>query len=295
MTLLQNEKEVIALMRLIDDPDLEIFEMVSQKLLTYGTGIIPKLEQLWGFTDSSIMTDRIEYLIHQIYFQQLQTELIKWTQNSAPSLLEAGILIAKYRYPDLDKELILHQFELMRRNIWLELNNSLSPLEQINIVNSIVFNFFRFKGHELSELNPEHFFLNKTIDNKHGNAYTIGIIYLSLCEQLDIPIFAIDLPHQFVMAYFEHNYSFMDLNESNAIQQLQLFIDPINGIVYNKKDIETFLIKNEQPEKINNLKALDKNDFFALMLKSLSHTYYETRAFDLADEIESLIILLNKG
>ncbi|HTO17303.1 MAG TPA: transglutaminase family protein [Edaphocola sp.] len=294
MNVLQNEKEIVALLQLIDDPDQEVFDLVTQKLLTYGTGIIPKLEQLLNFSETSLMEGRINFLIHQINYFQLQTDLIKWSQKEFPSILDAGILIAKYQYPEMDKENVLHQFELMRKNIWLELNNFLSPLEQINIINSILFNFFRLQGHELNELNPDHFYINKTIESKHGNAFTIGILYLSLCELLDVPIFAIDLPNQFVLAYFEHSFSFLDTEEKKLIPQVQFFIDPINGIVYNKKDIENYLTQNERPELFNSLKALDSRDFIALMLERLALTYSEKGDYDNASDLQNLILLLQK-
>ena len=44
-------KEIAALLRLIDDPDDEVFDTVSNKILNYGRAIIPNLESLWEHTE----------------------------------------------------------------------------------------------------------------------------------------------------------------------------------------------------------------------------------------------------
>lgn len=286
------DSEIIALLQLVDDPDPEVFDLVAQKILGYGAMVIPHLEQLWEFADSTLAQERIEDLIHQSYYLQLQQDLIHWTKQEKPALLDAALLIAKYRYPDLDKEQVMHQFELMRRNVWLELNNFLSPLEQINIINGILFNFFKLQGHELTEHNPDHYFINFTIDSRQGNAFTIGILYMSLCEMLDVPIFAVDIPNQFVMAYFDHVYSFNDESEQKAISQLQFFVDPTNGMVYNRNDIMMYLKKNGRLEAFEQLAPIGCRDFIALFLESLADTYSNIGEMDKATEIESLIPLL---
>lgn len=293
-TKLKLDNEIIALLQLVDDPDPEVYDVVSQKILAYGTAVIPHLEQLWEFADESLAQTRIEELIHQAQYQQLQTELLRWAKLEKPSLLDAGLIISKYRYPELDKEMVLHEFELMRRNIWLELNNFLSPLEQINIINGIIFNFFRIHGHELTVHDPKHFFISEAIESRQGNAFTIGILYMTLCEMLDVPIFAIDVPNQFVMAYYEETYSFLDDDQRQGVVQLQFFIDPINGMVYSRNDIKMYLRKHGKTDIEKSFRPLDNHDFMRLMLQSLANTYSNLGDGEKAIEIESLISLLLK-
>ena len=44
---MQENKEISALFHLIDDPDEEVFNTVSEKIVSLGRGIIPNLENLW--------------------------------------------------------------------------------------------------------------------------------------------------------------------------------------------------------------------------------------------------------
>ncbi|MEI9933362.1 MAG: hypothetical protein WDM71_00550 [Ferruginibacter sp.] len=40
-------KEITALFHLIDDPDQEVYNTISDKIISFGKGIIPNLENLW--------------------------------------------------------------------------------------------------------------------------------------------------------------------------------------------------------------------------------------------------------
>jgi hypothetical protein len=96
----QNSKEITALLRLIDDPDEDVFGTVAEKLLHYGREIIPNLEQLWEVTLDESVQERIEFLIHRVHFQDLQQELFEWSHSKNPELLRGAILVAKYQFPD---------------------------------------------------------------------------------------------------------------------------------------------------------------------------------------------------
>src|SRR3954468_15004329 len=155
----QNSKEITALLRLIDDPDEDVFDTVAEKLLKYGREIIPNLEQLWEVTLDESVQERIEFLIHRVHFQDLQQEFFEWSHSKNPELLRGAILVAKYQFPDLNIPSILSQFDQIRRNIWLELNSYLTPLEQVNVFNSILYNYYKMQGHELTEREPKYFFI----------------------------------------------------------------------------------------------------------------------------------------
>ncbi len=113
-------------------------------------------------------------------------------------------------------------------------NSYLTALEQVNVFNSILYNYYKLHGHELTDRDPKYFFINQVLESKQGNAYSIGILYLALCELLDIPIFAVDVPRQFVFAYIDTLHHFYS-TDSEGIQQIQFYIDPMNGIVYTQK------------------------------------------------------------
>jgi len=286
-------KQITALLHLVDDPDLEVFDTVASQLLSYGKQIIPNLEQLWEVTEDEAVQHRIEVLIHRALFTELQHEFAAWSKEDKPSLLQGAILLAKYRYPELNAKLIRTQFEQMRRNIWLELNHYLTPLEQINVINSILYNYYKLQGHEITERRPDYFFINYLLESKHGNAFSIGILFLSLCELLDVPVQAVPLPRQFVMAYFDSLYHFLSPDE-DPIQQIQFYIDPVNGMVYTQNDVDVYLKKINAGESEQYFEPMDNREIICRMIGELSLSYDYTNEPDKAEELKQLIMVIKK-
>jgi regulator of sirC expression with transglutaminase-like and TPR domain len=285
---MQSSKEISALLRLIDDPDNEVFDTVAEKLINYGREIIPNLEQLWETVGDEVVQERIEQLIHRVHFQDLQQEFLEWSKATQPDLLRGAILIAKFQFPDLNVPAILSKFDQMRRNVWLELNNYLTPLEQINVFNSILYSYYKLQGHELTDRDPKYFFINQVIESRQGNAYSIGILYLALCEVLDVPLFAVDIPRQFIFAYIDTLHSFFSLDKE-GVQQIPFFTDPTNGMVYTQKDVETYLKKINAPSKESYFRPLLTRQIIFKMMEELALCYRYRREESKAQEIEQLM------
>jgi hypothetical protein len=288
---MQSTNEISALLRLIDDPDDEVFDTVSEKLLNYGKEIIPNLEQLWETVEDEEVQERIELLIHRVHFMDLEHEFMEWARSRQPELLRGAILVAKFQFPDLNVPAILSKFDQMRRNVWLELNNYLTPLEQINVFNSILYSYYKLQGHELTDRDPKYFFINQVIESRQGNAYSIGILYLALCEILDVPVFAVDIPRQFIFAYIDTLHNFFSLDKE-GVQQIQFYVDPTSGMVYTAKDVETYLRKiNATPNESHHRPLLTKQIIFKMM-EELSLCYRYRREDSKADEIEQLMRII---
>lgn len=289
---MKQTKEIKALLQLIDDPDDEVYDTISEKIVHYGKEIIPNLESLWEHTEDEQLQERIELLIHRVHFQDLQEEFLEWSRSKRPELLRGAILVAKYQYPDLNIPSVLSQFDTIRRNIWLELNNYLTPLEQVNVFNSILYNYYKLQGHEITERDPKYFFINQVLDSKQGNSYSIGILYLTLCELLDIPVFAMNVPRQFVFAYIDTLHHFFVNDETGGVQQIQFFIDPLNGMVYTQTDVNTYLKKINASDKEIYFKPLDTKEVIYKMLEELALCYRYKKELHKADEIQQLMNIL---
>lgn len=265
-------KEISALLQLIDDPDQEVFNTVADKILDYGPRIIPNLESLWEETPDEDIQERIEMLIHGVHYRDLQTELIQWSKESDPDILRGALLVARYRYPGLSTENILYEIDKIKRNIWLELNNYLTPLEQINIMNSMIYSYFGIKGAEISYGRPNQFYINHVVESRKGNAISIGIIYQTLCKQLDIPVNAVNIPKQFILGYFTQP---LDVPLVTDIQKesIQFFIDPLQGQIYTIKDVETYLKRMNIPQEETFFLPYDSKEIIRLLLRELAKCY----------------------
>jgi len=288
---MQSNREISALLRLIDDPDAEVYDTVANRLINYGREIIPNLEQLWEVTEDEDVQERLELLIHRVHFEDLQEDFVTWSNASHPELLRGAILVARFQFPELNVPAILTQFDQLRRNVWLELNNYLTPMEQVNVFNSILYNFFKLQGHELTERDPKYFFINQVLEGKQGNSYTIGILYLALCEMLDIPIFAVDVPRQFIFAYIDSLHNIFDPGELGN-PQIHFFIDPISGMVYTQKDVDSYLNKLSATERDTYFAPILNKRIIYKMMEELALCYRYRKEDQKAEEIQQLMRLI---
>lgn len=292
-----SENEIRALLVLLDDPDNEVYSTVAGKIVEQGTQIVPVLEQLWEVTPDVVTQERIEELIHRVHFQDLQRDLLEWSKSDHPELLRGAILVARYQFPQLNVAPLLNQFDQIRKNVWLELNGYLSPVEQVNVINSILYSFYNLKGHELTEREPRYFFINQVLESKQGNNYTIGIIYLALCEALDIPLFAVEIPRQFIFAYMHLLPQVFSAGNPLSMGRPQFYVDPLAGMIFSQKDVDAYLKKiNARDKDAYFLPMLNKRIIYKMM-EELCLCYRYKREEDKAEDILQLmrIVAANQG
>ena len=70
-----NKHELKALISLLDDPDVEIYRELEDKLITCGPEVIPLLEQSWETSFDVLLQGRIEQIVHKIQFNEVKTDL----------------------------------------------------------------------------------------------------------------------------------------------------------------------------------------------------------------------------
>lgn len=286
-----NQKEIHALLHLVDDPDGEVFEVVAGRLLDYGKEIIPQLERLQERIEDSSVQLRIESLINRALFKELFIDFSGWAKKKDAVLLEGALIIAKHCYADFDQKLLFSEIQQIQKNIWLELNHYLSPLEEVNVINSILYSYYKMKGEENVNKLPDCFSLNYLLEQKKGNSFSIGILYLIICEGLDIPVFAVDLPRQFILGYFDSLYHFRSPH-SHPIQSIQFYIDPVNGMVYTQNDVKVYLNKIKASSSEGYNRPLNNKEIIFKMLEELAITYNLHSEPDKKQQIKQLQELL---
>jgi regulator of sirC expression with transglutaminase-like and TPR domain len=287
---MENSKELSALFLLIDDPDEEVFDAVSQKIVDYGKPVIPNLEHLWETTPDEQTQERIELLIHRLHYRDLTEELRQWNVSGHHDLMNGALLACKFQYPDLSDTPVKQELEKVRRNIWLELNNYLTPLEQINIVTSILYSYYGLKGNETNYKEANEFLLHKTLEVKRGNQISNGILYLMLCEMLDIPVRAVNIPKQFIIAYFKPGYS--EENLPNPFHKIEFFIDPTSGQVFTHQDVDNYFKRVAMPPIGTYFKPQSNKKVIRQLLEEFSKCFESEKELHKKNELLDLCKLL---
>ncbi len=289
---LKENKEIAALLHLIDDPDEEVYHTVCDKIISLGKDIIPNLENLWEQTINEEVQERIETMIHKLHFRDLTASFSEW-KSAAGGLLQGAIHTARYHYPEIQEKEVLQEAEKIRRNIWLELNNFLTPLEQVTVISSILYNYYKLQGVEIAYSQPEDFLINKTLETKKGNAISNGILYLVFCELLDIPVRAINIPRQFILAYIDPQMEILNPMAHNS-EKIKFYIDPLNGQVYSHKDIENYFKRISVPPTTSYFRAMNNKQLIQFLLEELSKCFDNDRNQYKREELLLLVKLLDE-
>ena len=282
-----NEKEIEALIKLLDDPDPNIFEHIENKLLSYGNEVIIYLENAWEKSFDAILQERLENLVHKIQYQNVKEDLALWYQSGGFDLLRGFLIINRYQYPDLNEQKIINQLEAIKRDVWLQMMHEASPVEKVKLINHILYNVYGFSGNTTNHQDPKNSFLSEVLESKKGNQISLAIIYSIIAQKLDIPIFGVNLPQHFILAYID------DLEKTADDNGILFYINVFNkGYIFGKRDIDQFLRQLKiSPEKFF-YEPCSNTDILKRVIRNLMSSYEKAGAIEKVKELQQLLKVL---
>jgi regulator of sirC expression with transglutaminase-like and TPR domain len=232
-------------------------------------------------------------IIHRLHYADLVTDLTEWRDSAYHDLLFGALLVARFQYPDLQTSPVIQEIEKIRRNVWLELNSFLTPLEQANVISSIVYNYYNLKGGEVGYTNPDDFFIHKVLQKRKGNTLSNGILYLVLAELLAIPVKAINIPRQFVLAFFNEDYDAATFS-GNPQRKIHFYVDATTGQPFTHKDVENYFKRISVPAASSYFKPLNAVKVIQILLQELACCFDSPQKLYKRDELLQLAALLNR-
>jgi regulator of sirC expression with transglutaminase-like and TPR domain len=282
-----DEKEIASLIKLLDDPDPEIFSHIEERILSYGSEAIGFLESAWEQSLDTILQERIENLVHKIQYQNVREDLALWYQSGAFDLLRGALIINRYQYPDLNEQKIINQIEAIKRDIWLQMMYEASPVEKVKLINHIFYNIYGFSGNTSNHKDPQNSYISQVLESKKGNQISLAIIYAVIAQKLDIPIHGVNLPQHFILAYEDEQEK---QNEENGIL---FYINVFNkGYIFGKRDIDMFLKQLQiQPEKYF-YEPCSHTEIIKRVIRNLISAYEELGSTEKVKELIGLLDVL---
>ncbi len=236
-----NVNEIASLINLLDDPDENIFQHVQDKLIQIGVEAIPYLERSWEENKyTGLFQVRIETLIDTIQFNQIIADLSGWN-NSEKNILDGWILLTKWQFPGINESIIKGKIEEIKNDIWIEIKGKQTAQEKILTFNKVFYTNYKFQGNTKNYHSPINSFIHTVLETKHGNPLSLAILYSTIAQMLHIPIYGVNLPNHFILAYVESDLrsnDFKNLNRKDILFYINAFS---NGSILNEKDIHSFL------------------------------------------------------
>jgi regulator of sirC expression with transglutaminase-like and TPR domain len=294
------ENEIKALVNLLDDTDKEVLQHVKSKILSYGEEIVPMLEDLYLESEKPIR-EKLDVLIYQLQNKNLSYQLEKWANSGAYDLLEGIYHINKIGYPNLKKKDLEGPIDKIKLDIWLELHNTTNPMDQVRVINHVLYQVNRFKGDpgHLKEIDSN--FLNKVLELRTGNPVSLGIIYCIVAQMLNIPVFGVNLPHYFIIVYKElvnkpdpdqqpNKSQFM--NPKSAGEELFYINAFNNGTIFSRWNIDRFLKQLNLEPRSHYYKPCSNIEIALRVLRNLNQAYEKRKNYTKQKYVNSLIAIL---
>jgi len=245
------DNELHALIALLDDPDQEVFNAVSENIINHGLSVVSMLEKTWESSSSELAQRRIELLIHTIQLNGTIDNLRNWVKSGAVDILEGAYYLSLYQYPETQYSNLEKFIDRIRKDAWIELNENLTALEKVKILNHIFYDIHGFSSNTSNFFAPQNCYINQVIETKKGGPISLAILYSTVAQRLGLPIYTVNLPKNFILAYKDR---FRTATSEDPKDSILFYINPFNrGSILGRREIEHFLSQqNIEP----------KDDFF---------------------------------
>jgi regulator of sirC expression with transglutaminase-like and TPR domain len=282
-----NPIELKSLIRLLDDPDGEIYEHVHERLLSAGPEVIDYLESAWEEAFDPIQQERIANLVHEIQFGIVKKDLQLWYHGGAFDLLQGVLIINRYQYPDLDEQKVINQIEAIKRDIWIQMMNEASPAEQVKLINHVFYSIYGFSGNTTNHQDPQNSYISQVLETKRGNQISLAIIYSIIAQKLDIPVYGVNLPQHFILAYLDETM------QSEFEGGILFYINAFNkGFIFGRRDVDMFLKQLNLKFDKQFYEPCSNTDIIKRVLRNLISAYEHLGSAEKVAELNELLSIL---
>jgi regulator of sirC expression with transglutaminase-like and TPR domain len=288
------ESKVKVLVTLLDDPNEEVFLEVEKALHQLPVDVVPELEKAWETSSDEILQNRLMNVIHFIQFNDIKNELKRWKLQPDADLLYGVFLIAKYQYPDLSYSIISEKINALRRDIWLEMHDHLTSLEKVRVINHVLFDLHGFTRNNSHYFAPANNFINDVLETKNGNPLSLSVIYSVLCQRLGLPVYGVNLPKNFILAYMDDEV--IGRETPQKLSAVLFYINPINkGAVLGRREIDTFLTQYNIKKEEEYFYPCKNSEIVIRLLTNLVSAFDALEQHNKSVEINELLQLMKSN
>lgn len=291
-------KEIHALIQLLDDSDEEVVAIVERKLLDEGAIFVPQLEEIWLENQYPLLNARIEEIIKRFQKQSLLNDIDLWlNKKESGTALEAWVLASRVQYPGLKLGMIRAHLNQLKIDAWVKMGGVKNPIDQIQILNHVFFEIYGFKGNNDNYHHPDNSIVARVLETKLGNPISLSILYMSVAHDLGLPLFGVNLPQHFVLAYCrlkmplndQGNYSKENLHILN-VEKVNFYVNAFSkGQIFSRESIDAFLKVIKVNPQSTFYEPCDNLEIFRRILRNLHFAYSEQQNTEKQQDIQDIM------
>ncbi|RLD91647.1 MAG: hypothetical protein DRJ09_00535 [Bacteroidetes bacterium] len=284
-------KSLQALISMVDDPDDRVYSSLKSRLLSYEEDALPPLKEAWMAATDLLVVSRLGELLDEINFRLIYNELKAWLLEGSKGLTKVMFLVNRLGDKNFDDTLYQSKIELLFKDAWLEMNENLTALEQIKVLNHIFFSIHHYNSNPDINDVVDDFFIARLMDTKEGNATSMGLLYLSIARYLKLPVYGVNLPGHLILAYVDDRFKLKD-QDSYSRDDVLFYINPFNsGTVFTESEITLYIKQVNLTEKEHYYLPAKNSLIVHRYLKELQKAYARQDDDMMSDKIKQLLTL----
>lgn len=292
--------EINALIQLLDDPDENVYMHVREQLLSKGTEILPAvMEHRSSNNICAIHESRLDELVEGLHGAYIKKGLMDWFDAGANDIIEGAIWVHKASDPLLDVVATKKQYEKLRRDVWLEMNEELTALEQVRILNHIFFSSEQYKNTRSGHPNPKDALIGEVMNLKHGNPLGLGTLYLAIARDLELPIHGVNLPNHFILCYCDKNHVHDGSKPSDDHRipgGILFYINPFSeGTIIHPSDVSEFLSHLDLPVDERHCGPCAPLDIIRRLIGNVAYAFERNGHISQAENMRKLLMFVETG
>jgi regulator of sirC expression with transglutaminase-like and TPR domain len=276
-----NIQDVKAMISLLDDSDMEVVEIVQQKILNMGQEVIPLLEkEKYEYEKNILIHSKIENLLHDLQLENLSSDFQEWVSRDSEDLLKGLWLVSRLAYPDNSIQKLRDEVNRIYMDVWVMTNKEMHPIDLLNVINDVIFNQLKYEPNVKNFHSPSNSLFNKVLEYRVGNPVTLSCLYILLAQRLDIPLYGVNLPNLFVTVF--------------DIPGNRFYVNPFNkGQVFYQKDIDDYLKHMNVEPREEFYKACGNKEIVVRVLTNLAYSYQKLGNDNQGNHVIEILRIIN--
>lgn len=280
---------ISALINMLDDPDGRVFKVVREKLLQIGKPVIPMIDEVLENCFDENLEERMIAVREDVFMQDLRQELLLWRSNEAENLLKGFLLVSSLGDHNLDEVEVRSMVAQLKTDVWIELHEGLTALENVKVINHILFRTHKYEGNKDDFSAPENSYIQWVLRNRKGSPLTLGMIYLIISQQLGLPVLGVNLPQHFILAYLGNTG-----NTRPSSADVMFYINPFNnGAMFTRHEIDQYITQLKIKPEPSFYKPCTNQDIIRRLLQNLLFAFRTKGPEYRVPQLESLLNILS--
>jgi hypothetical protein len=214
--------------------------------------------------------------------------LADWMDLGGTDLWKGVQLVHSALDPTWNVAESMERFEALKKEIWLEMNEEQTALEQVRILNHVFFSLRSMESARRLPHVPMEALPSGVLEQKKGNPIGLGVLYLAVARALDIPLRGVNLPNHFILAYCDVAH----VNEPGVTKGqsgILFYINPYSqGSVIGVDEVSEFLVEAGEGESVQHWRPSHPMEIIQRLVRNVAFATRESSGEERSNRFLSL-------